>query len=80
MKTKFSEPAVLNWHSVIHKSVRTKDGEPLGYIAADDRESIIVLSSRFREYRIPKSQVTGFDGSVVLLDLVYAEMGRYRIG
>lgn len=71
---------MLNWHSVIHKSVRTKGGEPLGYIAADDRESIIVLSSRFREYRIPKSQVTGFDGSVVRIDLEYGEMGRYKIG
>jgi hypothetical protein len=80
MATKFSEPAVLNWHSVIHKSVRTRDGEPLGYIAADDRESIIVLSSRFREYRIPKSRVTGFDGSVVRVDLEYGEMGRYKIG
>jgi hypothetical protein len=80
MQTEFSEPAVLNWNNVIHKNVRTKDGEPLGYIAADDKESIIVLSSRFREYRIPKSQVTGFDGSVVLLDLEFREVGRYKIG
>lgn len=80
MQTEFSEPAVLNWNNVIHKNVRTKDGEPLGYIAADDKESIIVLSSGFREYRIPKSQVTGFDGSVVLLDLEFREVGRYKIG
>jgi hypothetical protein len=80
MQTEFSEPAVLNWNNVIHKNVKTKDGEPLGYIAADDKESIIVLSSRFREYRIPKSQVTGFDGSVVLLDLEFREAGRYKIG
>lgn len=79
MQSKFSEPAVLNWDSVIHKGVRTKDGEPLGYIAADDSESIIVLSSRFREYRIPKSQVIKFDGSVVVIDLEFRELGQYKL-
>ncbi len=79
MQTEFSEPAVLNWDSVIHKGVRTKDGEPLGYIAADDKKSIIVLSSHFREYRIPKAVVIGFDGSVVLLDLEFGDVDRYKI-
>jgi len=52
MQTELSEPAVLNWDSVIHKGVRTKDGKPLGYIAAEDEECIYFLSSRFRQYRI----------------------------
>jgi hypothetical protein len=79
MQTELSEPAVLNWDSVIHKGVRTKDGEPIGYIAADDEEFIYVLSSSFREYRIPKSHVMTFDGSVVLLDLEFGEVSRYKI-
>ena len=79
MQTELSEPAVLNWDSVIHKGVRTKDGKPLGYIAAEDEEWIYVLSSKFREYRIPKSQVLEFDGSVVLLDLQFGKVGRYNI-
>lgn len=79
MQTELSEPAVLNWDSVIHKGVRTKDGKPLGYIAAEDEECIYVLSSKFREYRIPKSQVMEFDGSVVLLDLQFGKVGRYNI-
>ncbi len=78
MQTELSEPAVLNWDSVIHKGVRTKDGKPLGYIAAEDEECIYVLSSKFREYRIPKSQVREFDGSVVLLDLQFGKVGRYN--
>jgi hypothetical protein len=78
MHTELSEPAVLNWDSVIHKGVRTKDGKPLGYIAAEDEECIYVLSSKFREYRIPKSQVREFDGSVVLLDLQFGKVGRYH--
>ena len=79
MQTELSEPAVLDWESVIHKGIRTKDGEPLGYIAAEDEECIYVLSSRFREYRIPKSRVIEFDGSVVLIDLEFERIGRYKI-
>jgi hypothetical protein len=79
MQTELSEPAVLDWESVIHKGIRTKDGEPLGYIAAEDEECIYVLSSRFREYKIPKSRVIEFDGSVVLLDLQFERIGRYKI-
>ena len=73
------EPAVLNWDSVIHKGVRTKDGEPLGTIAYEEQESFIVLSSRFREYKIPKSHVEAFDGSQVYLDIVWRDVAGYRI-
>ena len=79
MQTELSEPVVLNWDSVIHKVARTKDGESLGYIAAEDEGCIYVLSSRFKEYRIPKSQVSEFDGSMVLLDLQFRKVGQYKI-
>ena len=79
MQTAYPEPAVLNWDSVIHKGVKTKDGEPLGYIAAEDEESIYVLSSHFKEYRIPELRVIEFDGSIVRLDMPYASLGRYKI-
>jgi hypothetical protein len=79
MQTELSEPAVLNWDTIIHKGARTKDGELLGYIAAEDEGCIYVLSSRFKEYRIPKSQVKEFDGSVVLLDLQFGKVGQYKI-
>ena len=79
MQTGLSKPHVLNWDSVIHKGASTKDRRPLGYIAAEDEESIYVLSSRFREYRIPKSHVMELDGSTVLLDLHFGKVGRYKI-
>jgi hypothetical protein len=79
MQTELSEAAVLSWDSVIHKEARTKDGKPLGYIAAEDEECIYVLSSRFREYRIPKSRVIEFDGSVAVVDLQFVSVGRYMI-
>ena len=73
------EPAVLKWDSVIHKGARTEDGNPVGYIAAEDEGSIIVLSSRFREYMIPKSHVRAFDGSTVQLDFPWSELDNYRV-
>lgn len=74
-----SNAAVLSWDSVIHKEARTKEGKPLGYIAAEDEECIYVLSSKSKEYRIPKSRVMEFDGSLVVVDLQFGEVGRYMI-
>ena len=79
MQTELSEPAVLNWDSIIHKEARTKEGKPLGYIAAEDDECIYVLSSRLKEYIIPKSRVIEFDESEVLIDLQFGRLGRYMI-
>jgi hypothetical protein len=79
METKLSKPAVLNWDSVTHKEARTKDGKPLGYIAAEDEECIYILSPRHKEYRIPKSLVMEFDGSVALIDMQFGKVGRYKI-
>ena len=79
MQTALSKPAVLNWDNVIHKEARTKDGKPVGYIAAEDEEAIYVLSSRFREYRIPKSRVLEFDGAMVLLDTQFGKVRPYEI-
>ena len=78
-KAELPEPVVLNWDSVIHKEARTKDGYNLGYIAAEDEDCIYILSSRFREYRIPKSSVVEFDGSRILTDLHCESLARYQI-
>ncbi|AIC16853.1 hypothetical protein [Nitrososphaera viennensis] len=74
-----SEPAVLRWDRVIHKGVRTKDGMPLGNIASEEQDSIVVLGTRSRIYKIPKSRVESFDGSQVLVDIPAQEMGSYRV-
>jgi hypothetical protein len=73
------EPPVLQWDKVIHKSARTEDGQPVGYIAADDDESIIILASSFKECNVPKSHVKAFDGSQVYLDFPSSELELYRI-
>jgi len=72
------EPSVLRWDKVIHKSARSEDGMPIGYIVAEDTDSIIVLSSHFREYIIPKSHVQSFERSQLYLDFSSRELERYR--
>jgi hypothetical protein len=72
-------PAVLQWDKVIYKGIRSSNGEPIGYIAAEDSDSIIVLSSHFNEYQIPKACVNAFDGSQVYLDLPFNELEQYRV-
>ncbi len=73
------EPTILKWDRVIHKSAITTEGEPIGYIAAEDMDFIIVLSSRSREYCIPKSRVSAYDGSQVYFSFPFREMEIYRI-
>ena len=71
------EPAVLNWDRVIHKNVRTSDGEPVGNIGADLGDSLAILARGHNEFIVPKSRVEGFDGSEVRLDLPFSEMKNY---
>ena len=73
------EPAALDWDRIIHKNVRTSDLEQIGNIASEDGESIIILGDRSGEYKVPKSQVSEFDGSQVHLDLPMREMGKYIV-
>lgn len=79
MQEALPEPAVLNWDKIIHKNARTKDGEPLGYIASEDKDFILILASGSREYKIPNPHVEAFDGSQVFLDLEFGEVSRYKI-
>lgn len=73
------EPAVMRWDRVIHKGARTEDGEPVGYIAAEEGDSIIILSSSFREYGVPKHHASAYDGSTDYLDIPLRELEQYRI-
>jgi hypothetical protein len=38
-----SESPVLDWDRVIHKGIRMKDGAPVGNIAAENQDFIVVL-------------------------------------
>ena len=78
MQKALPEEPVLNWHSVIDKNVRTKDDEPLGYLASEDKGFLIIQASGLKEYLVPKHNVEAFDGSQVFLNLKLGEDSRYK--
>lgn len=60
--------AVVDWDRIIHKNVRTADNQGFGkVIAVPDNEDTIVISSQSGkdQYKIPKSNVSGFNGAEV---------------
>ena len=61
---------MANWESVIHKIVRSNEGNLIGNVDAVDENSILVSSEGGRtRYKIPKHIVQGFDGHEVSLNI-----------
>jgi hypothetical protein len=75
-----SEPPVYDWDRIVHKNVRSKDGGCGGNVDAVDADSVVIISEGAREiYKIPKTEVEGFDGAEVLLKCTVAELKRYKV-
>ena len=75
-----TESAVLNWDNIVHKNVRSKDGQDAGNVDATDADSVVIITDGAREeYKIPKSQVDGYNGAEVLLKLTLSELEKYRV-
>jgi hypothetical protein len=75
-----AEPAVLNWDRIVHKNVRSSDGQDAGNVDAIDGDSIVIITEGARkEYKLSKSYVDGYNGAEVLLKLTAAELERYRV-
>ena len=69
---------VRDWHSVIHKNVRSMDGEPVGTVIALYPDSFHVESEGDRiKYDIPKSEVAAFNGAEVQLKAPVVDLERY---
>jgi hypothetical protein len=58
-----SESAVLNWDRAVHKNVRSSDGQDIN--AIDEDSLVIITEGARKEYRIPKLQVDGYNGTEV---------------
>ncbi|VFJ13821.1 hypothetical protein [Candidatus Nitrosocosmicus franklandus] len=72
--------AVLDWESIIHKNVRTKDYDDAGNVDAVGADYVIIASHGDRdEYRLPKNQIDGFNGAEVFLKIGLGELQRYKI-
>jgi hypothetical protein len=70
---------VANWESVIHKIVRSNEGNLIGNVDAVDENSILVSSEGGRtRYKIPKHIVQGFDGHVVSLNIQKTKLERFK--
>ena len=75
-----TEPGILDWDSIVHKNVRSKDGQDAGNVDATDADSVVIITEGAREeYKIPKSQVDGYNGAEVLLKLTISELEKYRV-
>jgi hypothetical protein len=75
-----SEDAVVDWESIIHKNVRSKDGQDAGNVDAIKGNTVVVTSEGDRkEYNLPKSQVEGYDGAEVSLKITFGELEKYKV-
>ena len=74
-----SEP-VLDWDKVVHKNVRSDDGQAVGNIVAVDSGFIIVTSQGgMGRYRIPKSFVEKYDGAEVFLKVPIIALDGFKV-
>lgn len=70
---------VANWESVVHKIVRSSEGNLIGNVDGVDENSILVSTEGGRtSYKIPKHIVQGFDGHEVSLNMQKAELERFK--
>ena len=74
------ESPVLDWDRIVHKNVRSRDGQDAGNVDAVDADSIVIITEGARkEYRLPKSEVDGFNGAEVFLKSSIAELEKFRV-
>jgi len=75
-----SNDPVVNWDSIVHKNVRSKDGQDAGNVDAIQEDTVIITSEGDRkEYNLPKSQVEGYNGAEVFLKITFGELDQYRV-
>jgi hypothetical protein len=74
-------PVVVDWDSVLHKNVRSKEGEPIGNIVAHVGDSVHIETAGSRgQYIIPKEHVAAFNGAEITLDLTVSELAKFVLG
>jgi hypothetical protein len=72
--------AIVNWESIVHKNVRSRDGQDAGNVDAIIENTVVITTQGDRrEYNIPKTQVEGFNGAEVTLKNTLDELEAYRV-
>ena len=72
---------VVNWDAIIHKNVRSKDGQDAGNVDAIIEGDTVVITSEGdrQEYNVPKSEIEGFNGAEVSLKIPFGELRKYKV-
>ncbi|MBA2268829.1 MAG: hypothetical protein M3Q77_10215 [Thermoproteota archaeon] len=72
--------SIVDWESIVHKNVRSKDFEDAGNVDAVTDDSVIITSQGDRkEYSLPKDQVEGYNGAEVTLKISLSELESYKV-
>ena len=71
---------IVNWEAVVHKNVRSRDGQDAGNVDAIMGDVVVITTQGDRrEYNLPKAQVEGFNGAEVSLKITLDELETYRV-
>jgi len=72
--------AVVNWEAIVHKNVRSKDGQDAGNVDAILGDIVVITTQGDRrEYNLPKTPAEGFNGAEVFIRNTLDELERYRV-
>ena len=72
--------SIIDWESIIHKNVRSKDREDAGNVDALQGDNVIITSQGDRkEYSLPKDQIDGYNRAEVFLKISLDELEKYKI-
>lgn len=72
--------AIVNWEAIVHKNVRSKDSQDAGNVDALLGDIVVITTQGDRrEYKLPKTQVEGFNGAEVFLKCTLDELETYRV-
>jgi hypothetical protein len=72
---------VADWEAIIHKTVRSSDGNLVGNVDAVDNTSVFVSTEGGRtHYKLPKDVVEGYDGHQVGLTIPKSDLQKFEGG
>ena len=79
-KEKSESSGIVDWDSIIHKGVRTKDMQPVGNVTAVTDTSIVITSEGARdEFNVPKEEVGAYNGAEVALNTTLDRFEQFKV-
>jgi hypothetical protein len=69
---------IANWDAVFKKGVRSNDDKQIGTIVGITGDNVVIERGSREIYAVPKTEVQGFDGNEVLLNLSKNDLSAYQ--